>query len=577
MYRLFRDLRIGTCTLPQRPCLAVLTQSGLPAVIVMVLGTTMLSPCLDAAEDKQAVYEKDVEFLLTELEKRAGHFFDVKGVDWPAVGEQFRREVTTVENDAEHLELCLRLLARLKDGHAGLYDLKMEIPEKWRQRKLSGPGVRLMTIGDRVYIRYAFRSAAQLGIATGMEVVKIDGLPAFDWLQKRVATLRDDRGYSTDHQALYAACHWGMADQEGTQIEFELAGAERNRTIKIMRRGDPAVAPLGPIFLPEGLKRIGRQRYGKTEGGFGYIHLRDVPGSLPEQLDTMLEAIGDAPGFILDMRANGGGGCDHEAVFGRFLPEGKRWRQYTGAGKTPFAGPLVVIVDSGTRSAGETVAGMFREDGRAYTIGDGPTAGTSSQKQSLALPSGLFSVRFSVRSNKKRFNNGRGVEGIGVPPHELVPYDPADLVKGIDTQIRRAEELLRKGLPKDAVPYEAARDQNHPPEGNGTRGQEIRRFPSTFAPLSSSGPSRIRTTQTQRSPAHDSVSIDPVCRHFAHRWVSEFGRANLGTGHGDHPGRALDAANGLLGHGKEISKGSSLARRLQLLGTWTFHDNLPNA
>ena len=536
MPALLHELRSGSRT-PREPCFAVLRRQCLSSPFVAILAATVFAPCLYAAQDQRAVYEKDVEFLLIELEKKAGHFFDVKGVDWPAVGKQFRREVTVVESDAEHLELCLRLLARLRDGHAGLRDLKMEIPEKWRQRKLSGPGVRLMTIGDRVYIRYAFRSAAQLGIETGMEVVKIDGLPAYDWLRRRVATLRDDRGYSTDHQALYAACHWGMADQESTQIEFELAGAERNRTVTIVRQGDPSVAPLGPIFLPQGLKRIGRQRCGKTEGGFGYIHLRDVPGNLPEQLDTMLEAIGDVPGLILDMRANGGGGCDHEAVFGRFIPEGKHWRQYTGAGKTPFTGPLVVIVDSGTRSAGETVAGMFKEDGRAYMIGDGPTAGTSSQKQSLALPSGLFSVRFSVRSNKKRFNGGRGVEGIGVPPHEVVSYDPTDLVRGIDTQIRRAEELLAQGLPKDTVPYEAARNQDHPPEGNGARGQDIRRFPSTIASLLSSGPGPILASPLQRSPARDSVSIDPVWRHFAHRWASEFGRANRGTGHEGHPDR----------------------------------------
>jgi hypothetical protein len=44
-------------------------------------------------------------------------------------------------------------------------------------------------------------------------------------------------------------------------------------------------------------------------------------------------------------------------------------------------------------------------------------------------------------------------------PQELVPYDPAELAKGVDTQIRRAEELLRTGLPKTKVPYEAARSQ----------------------------------------------------------------------------------------------------------------------
>ena len=32
--------------------------------------------------------------------------------------------------------------------------------------------------------------------------------------------------------------------------------------------------------------------------------------------------------------------------------------------------------------------------------------------------------------------------------------DPKELLAGIDSQIRRAEELLRDGFPKGAVPYE---------------------------------------------------------------------------------------------------------------------------
>jgi carboxyl-terminal processing protease len=91
---------------------------------------------------------------------------------------------------------------------------------------------------------------------------------------------------------------------------------------------------------------------------------------------------------------------------------------------------------------------MFKEDGRAYAIGDSPTAGMSSSKQTLPVPSGLFCAYFSVFSNK-----GRGIEGIGVPPHELVPYDPKELAAGVDTQIRRAEELLEKGFPDGSVAY----------------------------------------------------------------------------------------------------------------------------
>jgi C-terminal processing protease CtpA/Prc len=113
---------------------------------------------------------------------------------------------------------------------------------------------------------------------------------------------------------------------------------------------------------------------------------------------------------------------------------------------------LVVIVDAGCRSAGETIAGMFKEDGRGYMIGESPTAGMSSQKTTIELPSGLFSLYVSVRSNKQRFQNGRGIEGIGVIPHEIVPYDQKDLLSDVDTQIRRAEELLRR-FPQSKVPY----------------------------------------------------------------------------------------------------------------------------
>jgi carboxyl-terminal processing protease len=114
---------------------------------------------------------------------------------------------------------------------------------------------------------------------------------------------------------------------------------------------------------------------------------------------------------------------------------------------------MVVILDAGVSSAGETVGGMFKEDGRAYAIGDSPTAGMSSSKQTVPVPSGLFSAYVSVFSNKARFNKGRGIEGVGVPPHEIVPYDAEELATGVDSQIRRAEDLLTKGFPESTVDY----------------------------------------------------------------------------------------------------------------------------
>ena len=438
--------------LPTPPGLAALR-----VMLVTVLGASSLLPGLAAAEPASDVYAKDVEFLLVELEKKAGHFFKLKGVDWTVVSKQFREEVGSVTNDAGHIRLCQRLVARVRDGHAGLLDVKTPPPDEGQGRRRTGPRVHLVVIKDKVHVRQAFGPAARQGVEIGMEVVRMEGLPARDWLTRKVAELRDESGYSTDHQALYAACHWGMAGWEGTRIEFDLRKGEERKPVTITRQGGPNYVPIGPIFPPKGVREIGRQSYGKTAGGFGYIHLRDVPQNLPEQLDTMLEAIGEVPGLILDMRANGGGGGDHAAMFGRFVGAGQEWHGYRGAGRKPYAGPMVVIVDSGTRSAGETFGGLFKEEGRAFVIGDGPTAGTSSQKERLAVPSGLFAVQVSVASNMRRFNGGRGIEGIGVAPHEVVPYDPSELARGVDTQIRRAEELLKQGLPADQVLFRPGR------------------------------------------------------------------------------------------------------------------------
>ena len=77
----------------------------------------------------------------------------------------------------------------------------------------------------------------------------------------------------------------------------------------------------------------------------------------------------------------------------------------------------------------------------------------SSQKETIALPSGLFSLYVSVASNKGRFNDGRGIEGIGVIPHELVAFDAKDLDREVDTLIAKAEALLQK-FPAAKVPYD---------------------------------------------------------------------------------------------------------------------------
>ena len=77
----------------------------------------------------------------------------------------------------------------------------------------------------------------------------------------------------------------------------------------------------------------------------------------------------------------------------------------------------------------------------------------SASKATSTVPSGLFTVRFSISSNMSRYNKGKEIEGLGIPPHQLVPYDPADLAAGRDTQITSAETVLLKATPSEEMDY----------------------------------------------------------------------------------------------------------------------------
>jgi C-terminal processing protease CtpA/Prc len=309
-------------------------------------------------------------------------------------------------------------------------------------------------------VKQAFGPASAM--TAGDEVLTIEGKKAGDWLSEKTKELSDEHGFSTEHAARYAACHWGFSGKDGTSFSFEIDRPTKGKkkvTLTCDRSGGEA-RYVGGVFLPKDLTPLGkRDGYGKLPSGSGYIVLGEVAGDLPDEMDKALAAIGDVPGLVLDMRANNGGGTNHEEVFGRFLASGQKWLQYTGVGMAHFTGPMVVIVDAGTRSTGETVSGMFKEDGRAYMIGATPTAGMSSQKTEIVVPSKLFKVRFSTGSNKARFNGGKGIEGLGVPPNEVVEWDPKLLAAGVDPFVARAEALLKDGFPKGAVDYDGPKSK----------------------------------------------------------------------------------------------------------------------
>lgn len=405
------------------------------------------------APDPAAKRKADIEFLLTEFPKRAARLIETKKIDWDKVSAWCRAEAEKVQTDEDHLRLCQRLLARLQDGHARLEGTRVTFPDDSHGRPSAPPPVQLIPGKDSILVLSATEEAAAAGAKPGAVVTQIDGRPAREWLEAKVDEWTDKFCYSTRHHALATAARWGLGGREGTALRLSVKTDDGEKTVDLTRRAGSTPANFTPAQQLPALQNLGRHSYGRTADGYGYIRLGNTPGDLPQQLDTMLESIGEVPGMILDMRGNSGGGCDHREVFGRFLQKEALWGTYESKGPHPFAGPMIVILDANCASAGETVGGQFGEDQRAYMIGATPTAGMSSQKTRIPAPSGLFTAYISIGSNKGRFNRGRGIEGIGVQPHEFTFWESADLAAGIDTQIRRACEILKAGIPAGAIDY----------------------------------------------------------------------------------------------------------------------------
>ena len=93
-------------------------QAGLVAVALLLHGAARDEAAW--AKGEEAAYAKDLEFLLDELPKKARTLLAAKGVDWAKATKELRAAAKKVKDDVEYVRLVNRIVARLRDGHAGI-------------------------------------------------------------------------------------------------------------------------------------------------------------------------------------------------------------------------------------------------------------------------------------------------------------------------------------------------------------------------------------------------------------------------------------------------------------------------
>lgn len=287
-----------------------------------------------------------------------------------------------------------------------------------------GIGVELQQLPDhtfRVVAPIDDTPAARAGIKSGDLIIAIDGKPI------------DDDGNSSP-----------LRGKPGTKI-----------TLKLVRAG---VAKPFDVTVTREKIRVASVRSRMLEPGYGYVRVStfqaDTAADFVRQVDKLnAESGGKLRGLVMDLRSNPGGLLTAAVqIADELLDSGKivstRGRiaisdaEFSATPGDRLKGaPVVVLVDAGSASASEVLAGALRDNNRARVVGS-RTFGKGSVQTVLPLDNGD-----SVKLTTARYYtpSGKSIQGVGIAPE--VVLHPAK--KDSDASVGYTEATLRGHLRGD--------------------------------------------------------------------------------------------------------------------------------
>lgn len=194
--------------------------------------------------------------------------------------------------------------------------------------------------------------------------------------------------------------------------------------------------------------------YRMLEDDIAYVRVLIFADNTKDQLqDALKDLMSQNPqGMILDLRGNGGGYLDSAIdVASEFISEGViAYEEYGDGTRDTYDArrgglatdiPMVVLINEGSASASEIVAGAIQDLGRGQLIGM-----TSFGKGSVQIPTALRNQQGAVRITVARWltPKERTIHGKGLTPDVEVPVTEEDFANNRDPQLEKAVEIISK-------------------------------------------------------------------------------------------------------------------------------------
>ncbi|MEP7356597.1 MAG: S41 family peptidase [Anaerolineales bacterium] len=196
-------------------------------------------------------------------------------------------------------------------------------------------------------------------------------------------------------------------------------------------------------------------------GQIGYIKIntfgQQTPSELRAALNTLLKQ--NPSGLVLDLRNDPGGYLDTAIdVASQFLPTGTVvMREKYGDGHEDVFNaksgglatdiPMVVLVNKGSASASEILAGAIQDNQRGVIIGETSYGkGTVQQIHPLQQDAGVIRVTIA----RWLTPTGRSIDKVGITPNTTVAMTAEDVAAKRDPQLDKALSVL--GQPGGSLP-----------------------------------------------------------------------------------------------------------------------------
>jgi len=411
-------------------------------------------------------------------------FYDPKfnGVDWKAVHDRYAPRIALVTSDRELYGLLQLMVNELHQSHfwiippeaipkllpkhdegsdqenADESDSEEREPEtpldrikqKLTERLSTGIGIDLRVVDGSVLISRVEpgSAAARAGLRPGFAIRSVDGKP----LSEVIAQIAKDPIFHDiikPEIPLVLVANYINGDLRNSVLLTYSDARNLPRRVRITReklKGEmsPPIGNLPPMYTEFEAKRLA--------GGIGYIRFNAFVPTQMKKVCAALRGMHDASGIIIDLRGNQGGLLGMIGGLGGLVSE---YTTVLGSMKTrsgqnpvlvipqrsPYSGPLAILIDGSTQSAAEIFAAGMQETHRAVVIGD-TSAGNTLPSGILKLPTGaLFQYAFGNYQSP----DGIFLEGRGVVPDWIVKLNRRALLRG-DPQLTAAIAKLRQRI-----------------------------------------------------------------------------------------------------------------------------------